>query len=109
MRPIFTPRATQWAVSLKNVGHRLERLFRKADKHQGEIRSLFAQILLFLKQDPLYLPYIYNEIMEVAGLIQTHAHYGAKDLTDFKNIKKRVMRKIKEIDEVLGPTREWAA
>ena len=109
VRPIFTPRASQWASSLKNVGHRLEKLFRKADKHQAEIRGLFSQILAFLKQDPLYLPYIYNEIMDVAGLIQTHTHYGVKELTDFKNIKKRVMRKIKEIDGALGPSRDWAA
>lgn len=109
VRPIFTPRASQWAVSLKNVGHRLEKLFRKADKHQGELRTVFSQLLAFLKQDPLYLPYIYNEIMDVAGLVHARAHYSAKELTDFKDIKKRVMRKIKEIDETLGPTREWAA
>ena len=72
-------------------------------------RILFSQILAFLKQDPLYLPYIYNEIMDVAGLIQTHTHYGVKELTDFKNIKKRVIRKIKEIDGALGPSRNWAA
>ena len=109
VRPIFTPRAPDWAVSLKNVSRRLEKLTRKAAKHQAEIRGLFSQILIFLKQDPLYLPYIYNEIMDVAGLIHTHTHYGVKELTDFKNITKRVMTKIKEIDSTLGPTREWAA
>lgn len=109
VRPIFTPRAPQWAVSLKNVGHRLEKLFRKADKHQEEIQHVLSQVLIFLKQDPLYLPYIYNEIMDMAGLIQTRTHYGVKELTTFKTVKKRVMKKIKEIDEALGPSRDWAA
>jgi hypothetical protein len=109
VRPIFTPRAGDWSVSLKNASRRLEKLIRKADKHQGEIKSLLTQILFFLRKDPLYLPYIYNEIMDLAGLIQTRTHYGVKELTDFKNIRKRVMDKIKEIDTTLGPSRDWAA
>jgi len=109
VRPIFTPRAPQWAMSLKNVGHRLDKLFRKADKHQQEIRHILSQILVFLKQDPLYLPYLYNEIMDIAGLVQTHAHYGVKELTIFKDVKKRVLRKIKEMDETFTHSRDWAA
>jgi hypothetical protein len=109
VRPIFTPRAGDWSVSLKNAGRRLEKLMRKAAKHQDEIKGLLSQILFFLKKDPLYLPYIYNEIMDMAGLIQTRAYYGVKELTDFKAIRKRVMDKIKQIDETLGPSRDWAA
>lgn len=109
VRPIFTPRAGDWSVSLKNASRRLEKLIRKADKRQGEIKGLLSQILAFLKQDPLYLPYIYNEIMELAGLIQTRPRYGVKELTDFKTIRKQVLTKIKRIDDTLGPTRDWAA
>lgn len=109
VRPIFTPRAGDWSVSLKNASRRLEKLIRKADKHQHEIKGLLSQILIFLKQDPLYLPYIYNETMELSGLIQTRNHYGVKELTDFKTIRKRVLNKIKQIDDTLGPTRDWAA
>jgi hypothetical protein len=109
MRPIFTPRSPDWAVSLKNAGRRLEKLTRKAAKHQGEIRSLLEQLLIFLKQDPLYLPYIYNEIMDVAGLIHTRPHYGVKELAEFKGIRERVLKKTREIDAALGPSRSWAA
>lgn len=109
VRPIFTPRADDWSVSLKNAGRRLEKLVRKADKHQAEIKGLLGQILFFLKKDPLYLPYIYNEIMDMAGIIQTRDHYGVKELADVKDIRKRVLTKIREIDAALGPTHTWAA
>ena len=36
MRPIFTPRSPDWAVSLKNAGRRLEKLTRKAAKEKRE-------------------------------------------------------------------------
>ncbi len=109
VRPIFAPKAGDWATSLKNAGRRLEKLVRKADKHQTEIRELLSQIHFFLKQDPLYLPYIYNEVMDMAGLIHTRAVYGVKELTQFKDIRKRVLAKAREMDESLGPSSSWAA
>lgn len=108
-RPVFTPRADEWATSLRNVGRRLEKLVRKADKHQGEIRGVLSQIQLFLRHDPLYMPYLYNEIMELAGIVHTRTHYGVKELTAFKNIRRRVLEKIREIDTSLGPSDAQAA
>jgi len=108
-RPVFSPKADQWNTSLKNASRRLEKLMRKAAKHQDEIRELLSQIQFFFKQDPLYMPYIYNEIMDMGGLIQTHASFGAKELTQFKAIRKRVVTKIKEMDACLGPSSSWAA
>jgi hypothetical protein len=109
VRPLFTPKASEWSTSLKNVSRRLEKLMRKAAKHQNEIRGLLSQIQFFLKHDPLYMPYLYNEIMDLAGIIQTRTYYGAKELADFKEIRKRVQAKVKEIDESLAPSRSWAA
>lgn len=107
VRPIFSPKAAEWAVSLKNASRRLEKLMRKADKHQEEIRGLLSQIQLFVRHDPLYMPYLYNEIMDLAGLVQVHASFGTKELTIFKGIRKRILAKIKEIDENLAPNSTW--
>jgi hypothetical protein len=109
VRPIFSPKAAEWNTSLKNASRRLEKLTRKAPKHQGEIRELLSQIQFFIRRDPVYMPYLYNEIMDMGGLIHARAYYGNKELSDFKEIRKRVQTKIKEIDEVLAPSRSWAA
>jgi hypothetical protein len=109
VRPVFSQKAGEWAKSLGNAARRLEKLMRKAHKHQAEIRHLLSQIQFFLRHDPLYLPYIYNEIMELAGLIQTRPHYGVKELTEFQAIRRRVQEKTREIDALLGPSDSWAA
>ncbi|WP_428566734.1 MAG: 6-hydroxymethylpterin diphosphokinase MptE-like protein [Solidesulfovibrio sp. DCME] len=109
VRPVFSQKAGEWAKSLANATRRLEKLVRKAHKHQAEIHHLLSQIQFFLRHDPLYLPYIYNEIMELAGIIQTRTHYGVKELTEFQDIRRRVLEKTREIDACLGPSGSWAA
>ena len=108
-RPVFAAKADVWASSLKNASRRLEKLMRKADKHQGEIRELLSQIQFFSRHDPLYMPYLYNEIMDLAGLVQAKARYGVKELATFKAIRQRILTKIREIDASLAPSSTWAA
>ncbi|OLN30563.1 hypothetical protein DVDV_0519 [Desulfovibrio sp. DV] len=108
-RPVFSPKTDAWATSLKNASRRLEKLVRKADKHQGEIRQLLSQIQFFTRHDPLYMPYLYNEIMDLAGLVQTKARYGVKELATFKAIRQRILAKTREIDVCLAPSGSWAA
>ncbi|KHK01778.1 motility associated factor glycosyltransferase family protein [Desulfovibrio sp. TomC] len=108
-RPVFSPKTDAWATSLKNASRRLEKLVRKADKHQGEIRELLSQIQFFTRHDPLYMPYLYNEIMDLAGLVHTKARYGVKELAAFKAIRQRILTKTREIDICLAPSGSWAA
>ena len=109
LRPVFSAKAAEWATSLRNVSRRLEKLVRKADKHQDEIRTLLSQIQFFIKHDPLYMPYLYNEIMDLAGLVQTKKRYGVKELTAFKAIRGRILEKTQEVDAFLAPSGSWAA
>ncbi len=109
VRPVFSAKAGEWAVSLKNASRRLEKLMRKASKNQAEIRQLLSQIQFFIKHDPLYMPYLYNEIMDLAGLLHTCPTIGVKELTAFKAIRQRVLDKTREIDARLGPSDSWAA
>jgi hypothetical protein len=101
MRPVFQARGALWATSMRNVQKKLERLFKKPTRHAGEIRATLSDVQRFLKQDPLYLPYLYNEIMDVAGLVQTRLTYGQKDMVEFRNLVKRINAKIREMDECL--------
>ncbi len=101
----FEPRSHRWSSSLRNAEKRLTRLFRNLDKNQGEIHGLFEQALLFIKQDPLYLPYLFNEIINLAGLAKARQFYEAKDLSEFRRIEKEVLRKVREIDRCLKPAR----
>jgi len=109
IRPVFSPKADAWATSLKNASRRLEKLMRKPARNQGEIRGLLSQLEFFFRHDPVYMPYLYNEIMDMAGLIQTRSSYGVKELTLFKEIRKRVLAKTREVDANLGPSSSWAA
>lgn len=108
-RPVFSQKAGEWTSSLRNASKRLEKLMRKAGKHQGELKHLLGQIQLFLRHDPLYMPYLYNEIMELAGMVHTRPRIGVKEMTQFQAIHKRVLAKIREIDALLGPTDSFAA
>jgi hypothetical protein len=100
--PVFAPQAAKWSSSLKNAGNHLEKLFKHPAKNSPEIRGMFEKLRLFLRQDPLYLPYLYNEIMDVAGLCHARTTYGMKDLVAFRHIRRRVLDKIRETDRRLG-------
>lgn len=101
-RPVFDSRAREWSASLRNAQKRMEKLFKKLDKNQNEIRNMLGNVSIFLKQNPLYLPYLYNEVMDITGLVYAHAKYELKDLGAFKQIKKRVLNKVREVDVRLG-------
>ena len=105
----FEPRSHRWSTSLHNAEKRLTKLFRNLGKNQGEIHGLFEQALLFIKQDPLYLPYLFNEIINLSGLAKARQIYEAKDLSEFRRIEKEVLRKVREIDRCLSPEGRRAA
>ncbi len=99
--PHVSPLSHEWATSLRSVQKRLDKLFKKAERNQVEIHRAFTEVHIFLRQNPLYLPYLYNEIMDVAGLAQTRIRYVFKDQSEFKGIMKRVLQKTREMDRVL--------
>ena len=96
--PGFEARSSSWAKSLRSVEKRLRRLFKKAWKHQEEIHSVLSQILAFFRQDPLYLPCLYNEIFDLAGLVHARSAYGLKEWAECKAILKQVAKKVREVD-----------
>lgn len=104
--PRFEARSPQWTSSLRAVTKRLEKLFAKPERNGDEIQSALGQVHLFLRQDRLYAPYLFNEIMDLAGLVHVRATYTRPDLTQFKKIAKRSLDKVREMDRVLGPQRE---
>ncbi len=103
VRPIYQSRQQQWNTSLRHATRQLEKLMKKSQRKQGEIRQLLANVLLFLRQDPLYLPYLYNEVMDMAALVQTKINYNPTDMGEYRRILKIVLVKVREIDVALGP------
>jgi len=108
-KPTFEPRAAQWTSSLRSVTRRLEKLFKKPEKNQGVIHQAFGQVLTYFRQDPLYAPYLFNEIMDMAGLTHAKAKHARKDLVEFKKIAKRALNKVREIDCTVGPEKDEKA
>jgi hypothetical protein len=100
----FEPQSNSWTSSLHRAEKRLEKLFRKLAKNQNEIHGLMGQVSLFIHQDPLYLPYLYNETLDLAGLTKAKARYEPRDLGEFRRIVRSVLKKVKEVDRRLTGT-----
>ncbi|MBI4807144.1 MAG: DUF115 domain-containing protein [Desulfovibrio sp.] len=103
MRPVYQARFNNWNSSLRNATRHLEKFLKKPGKHQGEIKNLLNRVLHFLKQDPLYLPYLYNEVMDMAAMVNCRSKYVPMDMKEYRDILKRALGKVKEIDQTLGP------
>ncbi|MBI9112485.1 motility associated factor glycosyltransferase family protein [Maridesulfovibrio ferrireducens] len=100
--PRFESRSQKWNVSIRNATKKLEKLFRKLNKNQKEINKTFHDVYFFLRQDPLYLPYLYNEILDMAGLARAKTSYAPKDLPHFKKIAKKTIKKVRYMDRCLN-------
>ncbi len=94
----FEPRGPNWATSFRNAEKHLTKLFKNLGENKVEIHKVFGQIEMFIKQDPLYMPYLFNETIDLAGLTRAKFTYEKKDLPEFKRIAKCVMKKVREID-----------
>ncbi|MBZ2171287.1 motility associated factor glycosyltransferase family protein [Nitratidesulfovibrio sp. SRB-5] len=108
-QPLFAPRLPQWRTSLRNAQKRLETLFRKPERHGAEIVEMLGRVHFFLRQDPICTPYLYNEIMDVSGLVHGRDRFGLPQMTEFRQIARRVLDKIRRIDEVMTNAGRQAA
>jgi hypothetical protein len=106
--PAFEARSPQWTSSLRAVTKRLDKLFAKPDRKGDDIQAALNQVHLFLRQDRLYAPYLFNEIMDLAGLVHVRAKYSRADFGEFKRIAKRSLDKVREMDRVLGQAQQEA-
>lgn len=101
----FEPRGPMWSTSLRNAEKHLSKLFKNVKENQQEIHATFTKIEMFFKQDPLYLPYLYNETLDMAGLTRAKRDHEQKDFPEFKRIAKNALRKVREIDRKVCPGR----
>jgi hypothetical protein len=108
-RPVFESRAGKWSSSIRQASKRLEKLFKRPEKNQDEIHRTMEQMHIFLKQDPLYAPYIYNEIIDMAGLSRARTRYSREDLSEFSRITRRVLSKVRELDRAVGDRKSTKA
>jgi hypothetical protein len=107
--PRIESRSSQWAHSIRAVEKKLERLCRLNSSPQHEIKAVLGQIVIFLKQDPLYKPYLFNEILDMTCMVRKKEVFNRKTLTHCKEILKRVLEKVTEIDRFLVYERKEAA
>ncbi len=106
----FEPRSHIWTNSMRSVEKRLQKLFKHTSANQVDVHTLLEQALYFVRQDPLYLPYLFNETLDLAGLAKTRRSYEHKDLLEFKRIAKSILSKVREVDRcVAGLGRHRAA
>ncbi|CCH48246.1 motility associated factor glycosyltransferase family protein [Pseudodesulfovibrio piezophilus] len=97
----FEPRGPRWSTSLRNAEKHLGKLFKSLTANQKDIHETFKRVEMFIKQDPLYMPYLFNEAIDLAGLTRAKQKYEIKDFPEFKRIAKCVMKKVREIDRLV--------
>jgi len=95
------PRSPMWTTSMRNAEKHLGKLFKDLKGNQQDIHETLGRIELFIKQDPLYMPYLFNETIDLAGLTRAKHKYESSDLPEFKRITKKIMRKVREIDRLV--------
>ncbi|OGR37466.1 MAG: hypothetical protein A2051_07400 [Desulfovibrionales bacterium GWA2_65_9] len=98
----FEPRSHIWTSSLRSVEKRLQKLFKHNQDNQVDIHNMLEQALFFVRQDPLYLPYLFNETLDLAGLTRTRRNYDPKDMMEFKRIGKNILAKVREVDRCVA-------
>ena len=101
--PRFEAKSREWSTSLRSAQKHLEKLFKKPDTRQQEIRTAFHQLLVFIGQDTVYQPYLTPEIRNLTGQMFGKAKFGLKDMAHCRQALKRVKRKVREMDRVLAP------
>ena len=105
----FEPRSHIWTSSIRGLERRMQKLFRQCGQSQEEIHTLLEQALFFVRQDPLYLPYLFNETIDLAGLAKTRHSYNAADFSEFKRIGKSILAKVREVDRCVSGQDKTAA
>ncbi len=98
----FEPMSPHWTSNLHRAGKKLTKLFKKCAKNQEEIHRIMEQVSIFIKQDPLYLPYLFNETLDLAGLTKAKYRYEPADLGAYKRIVRSVLKKVREVDRCLA-------
>jgi len=98
----FEPRSHIWTSSLRSVERRLGKLFKHNQANQVDIHNTLEQALFFVRQDPLYLPYLFNETLDLAGLAKTRHSYEPRDMMEFKRIGKNILAKVREVDRCVA-------
>jgi hypothetical protein len=101
-KPKMPLETSEWIASIHAVLKRLSKLFKKTKLPHEAIRKTFKEVYIFLNQNPLYSPYIYNEIIDLYGLIHLHSKYAHEDLPRCKNILSKVIKKLKYIERQLN-------
>ncbi len=102
----FTPKSNLWATDLRRAERRLTKLLKKPSSNREEINALLEQVLFYIKQDQLYLPYLFNETLNLSGLVKARQRYVASDLADFRSIQRDILKKVREIDRTLSKALE---
>jgi len=100
------PRSPMWSTSMRNAEKHLGKLFKNIGNNQNEIHQALERVEVFMKQDPLYMPYLFNEAIDLAGLTRAKDKYEIRDFPEFKRIAKNILKKIREVDRLVCVTKK---
>lgn len=99
---VLEAQAAQWQTSLTNVGKRLETLFAAPDTNNTEIRQSLMQTEFFLRHNPLYMPYLFKEITQIAWMARLQLVFEQQDMDRVASILSTAARKVLVVDNALA-------
>ncbi|WP_171267193.1 motility associated factor glycosyltransferase family protein [Oceanidesulfovibrio marinus] len=100
--PVFPSRSQQWNTRLRQMVKEFEKLAKKPERNAAQSFEGLKRLNAFLRSDPVFLPYLYNEFMDVAGLTLETRPFGPQELSKVRQIAKRVREKVRRMEEDMG-------
>ncbi len=100
--PEFPSRAQKWNVTLRQKLKEFEKLAKKPARNATQSFEALNALHAFLRSDPVFLPYLYNEFMDVAGLTLETRPFGPQEFSRVRQIVKRVREKVKRMEDDMG-------
>ncbi len=99
--PEYESKSQHWNAMLRSAQKKLEKLFKKPDKNRQEIWNVFKEAHGILRREPLYLPYLFNEVMNVGKLLNPGPKYEYEDFTSFKQVVKSAQTKSRQVENAV--------
>ena len=87
---------------LKNLKKRLKQLFRRREPNAKTIKTIFGQAFTALEQDPWSKPYLFNDLLNLAGLVQVSPFFGQEEFMKCMKIVTKMVEKLQEMNRKIA-------
>jgi hypothetical protein len=97
--------SSKWMDSLKDLKKRLKKLFQQQVPDPKTVKTVLNRALGFMEQDPFIKPLLFNEMLDLAGLIHVSRRFSDRECKQSQKIIMKMMEKLEDLDKRITPFR----